>query len=356
MAWTEQEQQITLKLVEENKLYKDIQKALAKEGFDKSTEAIRSFIRRNRKEKRINIERPAVQSSVPHTYKEAIEKIEKLREQLVKATISKFSCIGRPKLKATTKVLSLSDFHVPFDNSEVIEHALANHNDADILVVNGDLLELYAVSKWPKYKDIMLQWEYHIAFEWVKLFSEVFKEVYLVLGNHEHRLKSYFSSTIDPVVSFLVDDDILSKLSEGYDFEGDKLVKKHAFNNVHYQSGLLNWYTKIGKCIFAHPRMFSSIPMRTGIKAAEYFTGKEDFQAIVIGHTHKLGEIIWRDKLIIEQGCCCVPMDYEADGKLKYLPQAFGYAVVYMDKEGNVDFDKSKTVYRGTGFPVKPEL
>ena len=65
--------------------------------------------------------------------------------------------------------------------------------------------------------------------------------------------------------------------------------------------------------------------------------------------------MIHRNKLIIEQGCCCVPMDYEVSGKSKLTQQSFGYAVIYMDKNGNVDFNTSDTTYYGTGSPIKTE-
>jgi predicted phosphodiesterase len=378
MGWTQEERKIAFKLVDEDKLYREIAEALAEKGYNRTPEAIRSFLKRHKKDfdaknKRYQgakqarliggdapeakARRPAMDNQMPDAFRETIQQIETLRDHLMDTNHKKFARIGRPGLNADYKVLALSDLHVPFDNSEVIEHALTKHaKDTDVLVINGDLFELYSVSKWPKHKDIMLRWEYHLAIEWMRLFSETFREVYLVSGNHEHRLKTYFSANVDPMVSFLVSDDMLSKVAKGYDFDGDSLVPMYDFKNVHYQPGMLSWYAKIGKCIFAHPRTFSSVPVRTAIKTADYFMDKEDFQAVVIGHTHKISKLVWRDKLIMEQGCCCVPMDYEADGKLKYLPQAFGYAVVYMDRDGNVDFDKSNPVYVGTGYTLKSNV
>lgn len=70
-------------------------------------------------------------------------------------------------------------------------------------------------------------------------------------------------------------------------------------------------------------------------------------------NTHHLGKILWKNKLLIEQGCCCIPMDYEADGKMRFGQQTFGYAVVYMDKNGNIDFEKSGPIYHGTGSAIK---
>jgi predicted phosphodiesterase len=348
--WTKEEIALVQQQVEENALYKEISAVLQKQGYLRSPEAVRCFMKRNAKTQKT----PEINRQPEGGYEDTIADIEDLKARILDVNTATFEKIGRPKTKATTKVLTISDLHIPFENTEVLKHAIANHSDADILVVNGDLFEHYAVSSWPKQKDIILKWEYQIAIEWMKLFSDTFKEVHLVSGNHEYRLKSYFASNISPSVSFMVDNDMLSRLAKGEDFDEEgNLVPTHNFTNVKYSPGLLSWYTKIGKCIFAHPRSFSIVPMRTAIETANSFLGREDFQAIVLGHTHKLGQLIWRDKLIIEQGCCCVPMDYESDGKAKYLPQAFGYATIYMDEEGNVDFDKTKPVYRGTGFAIK---
>jgi predicted phosphodiesterase/signal recognition particle subunit SEC65 len=349
--WTTAEKGIVSEKIAENALYKEIFKALLEAGYKRTPEAIRGFIKRNPKKS------STVQKSqivIEKKYETAIKDIEALKAKILDINTANFEQIGRPKTRATTKILTISDLHIPFENTEVIEHAIRKHSDADILVVNGDIFEHYAVSSWPKQKNVVLKWEYQIAIEWMRLFSDTFKEVYLVSGNHEHRLKSYFAANIAPSISFMVDNDMLSRLAKGDDFNEDgQLTPTHSFPNVHYEPGLLSWYIKIGKCIFAHPRSFSGIPMRTAITTADGFLGREEFQALVIGHTHKIGQLIWRDKLIIEQGCCCVPMDYESDGKAKYLPQAFGYAVIYMDADGNVDFDKTKPVYRGTGFAVK---
>jgi predicted phosphodiesterase len=354
-AWTSQEEQTVLELINQHMMYKDISSALLELGFERSPEAIRSFLRRYKNKGVTEVtEETYDYTEEEDNFSRAIREIHELKEKIIDIHSSRFKRVGRPTKPTNHKVLCISDLHIPFDNNETIAHALKNHGDADTLVVNGDIFELYAVSQWPKYKNIVLKWEYQVAIEWMKLFSKMFKKVYLTSGNHEQRLRSYFSSNIDPMVSFLVSDDMLSRLAKGYDFDEDgSFIETHNFKNVHYQSGLLSWYTKIGQCLFVHPRSFSKVAGKTATNSADSFLGRETFQAIVVGHTHKICKIIYRDKLLIEQGCCCVPMDYESDGKMRYLPQAFGYAVVYLDEDGNVDFDKSNPVYLGTGFPTK---
>jgi predicted phosphodiesterase len=366
-GWSEEEIEIVIGM--RGSSYKAISSALKMNGYDRKPEAIRSYVRRKglfrqpKQQTKSEVKQLIYRSHLlpeEEQYVNTIEEIETLRERLIDLNRSKYKNIGRPTKKTNIKVLSLSDLHIPFENTDTIAHALKKHSDADILVINGDFLELYAVSTWPKNKNVVLKWEYQIAIEWLKLFSKTFKKVVLTSGNHEARLKSYFAAKIDPSISFLVGNDILSRLAQGEDFWGENreslTAEMHDFSNVEYQPGLLSWYTKIGKCIFAHPRSFSKVPAKTAVNTADYFLGREDYQAVVIGHTHKLSKLIWKDKLLMESGCCCVPMDYEADGKMKYTPQAFGYAVVYMDEDGNVDFNKSNAIYTGTAFITKQSL
>jgi predicted phosphodiesterase len=254
-----------------------------------------------RKPDSIDKERIEYNEEVDSYLQSAIKQIRKVKEKLMSATQDKYSKVGKPLGKARIKILSLSDFHVPYDNEETILHALENHADADILVINGDFLEQYAISRWGKSKTLLLEWEYKIAIEWMKLFVSMFEEVHLVRGNHDDRLQKYISAAVDPMVNFMIEDDVLVKIAEGYDFNNNgKLEKKYDFSNVYYTPGLLGWMTKIGKCIFAHPSSSSGVPMRTVIQAATSFTTNEDFQALVIGHcfdeeTELLTNNGWKD-------------------------------------------------------------
>ncbi len=351
--WTEEEKQIVLELAGE-KLARDIVKELLDKGFKKRTAgAVRGVIRRGgkstKRKHKLQDVAPKTEVTVQDEFDKALAEMDKIRSHAIQQT-RYTETVGNPK-GANYKVLSISDTHIPFYHNGVIKDAIKKHGDADVLVLNGDILELHSVSRWPKSKAVALKHEYQMAMAWLRKMSDLFPKVVLTKGNHEERLQSYFQANVDPGVSFMTDPDILHRLANGYDFdEFGELRKMHDLDNVHYTKGGLSWFARIGKCIFAHPSGGSAIPMRTSVNTANYFLGREyDFDALVVGHTHKMGTVIWNNKLLIEQGCACVPLEYEATSKMKYRPQAFGYAVVYMDREGNVDFDKSGPVYYGTG-------
>ena len=343
-----------------NGVYKDISNALAKKKFVRTPEAIRSFLSRNHKVNRNNLkkgeeyQRPT-NALIENNISDHITKIRSLRDTGLKVITEKFIHCGNPVKKADIKIVSTGDWHIPFENYKVLKHMIKYHSDADILVVNGDIFEHYLVSQWKKDKSIPLRLEYEIALEWIMKLHKIFKKIVLVYGNHEYRLRSYISSNLDPAVHFATSPDLLKRLADGYDFDeyGD-FVKVHDFDNVFYEPGLLNWYTKIGQCLFVHPRSYVKQLLGTAEQAMEHFIKRgEDFQCLVLAHTHRQSSSIVNGKLLLESGCACVPLDYLSDGKLNSLNQTFGYSVIYLDELGNVDFNTSHNFYWGTGHPVK---
>jgi predicted phosphodiesterase len=358
--WSNAEHQIVFDGYKQDKTYKEIQDLLNQNGFDRSAEAIRKFIARNTQEQpqasAYGVQDTYLSDKLADKYHKSVEELMSFRDSLFKTTTEKFMKIGNP-VDPTWKILTISDMHLPFVNKHVIEHALENHSDARTLVINGDIFDGYLVSKWPKDKQILLQWEYRIAVKWIEFFAGIFPNVVLVAGNHDQRSLKYFSSHVDPMVNFLTSPDMLGRLSRGYDFDEDGNFEKiHNFSNVHYDGGLTNWYTLLGKTLFVHPlKGFSTQLGKTSDKFAKHFLDREDFQCMVMAHTHQQFRGFRKQRLLLEQGCCCIPMEYEVAGHGMYDSQVFGYATVEMDNEGNVDFDRSRTHYVGTGSPVKTD-
>lgn len=95
----------------------------------------------------------------------------------------------------------------------------------------------------------------------------------------------------------------------------------------------------------AHPLAYSSGMLKTAEKAYRYFKDNDYFfDTIVMAHTHKTGHYDIGNSVIYEQGCCCETskMDY-ADGKLT-PSQREGFILVYQDKFGRLNEDKTHIV------------
>lgn len=257
----------------------------------------------------------------------------------------------------TRKILSLSDIHFPFAKEDMIMEAIRNHSDADIVVLNGDILDGYIFSTYKRAKRIAALKEYIAAFELVKMCSEIFPNVVIVSGNHDERpAKALQRAHFEKDQTQVLRPDLLARIANGERLnESGELVEKINFTNVHY-SQFDPWYVRVGKTVFAHPSAYSSGPGATAKKLSDYFIqriGNEAFDSVVLGHTHKIFKGIYGNKLLIEQGALCDRQPYQHKSDLRFLHAMNGYAVIYQDDEGNTDFNKSHVVYLGSMLPVK---
>lgn len=352
VQYSDEEKRIIYQLYDQGKSPAEISQALRASGYQRTARQLSSHLY-DSKHKRL----PRPEPEMPEAYKAAVDQLDILRGRMVDVTRDHFVTVGRidPQAKGL-KVLILTDLHIPFELDDVISHALANHGDADILVLGGDVIEAHSVSAFRKSKALLFRWEYEIALEYIRMFSGLFPSVVLVSGNHERRVQRYVSDNLGNMLHGLVQDDPLHALAQGLGYGSDgKLIKLHNFPNVTYDGYPRGDYQKIGQLIVAHPNNYSTVPMRTVITTAEALLDAEDYQCLAMGHTHAQGRLLWRNRLLLEAGCCCMPLEYTfATGRLAKLPQTFGYVVAYLDADGNVDFDRTRTVYRGIGRVVKP--
>lgn len=280
--------------------------------------------------------------------------------------IRKFSPgLGRTRLlpvcKAPSrKILVMSCLHIPLWDEELVEKTLHDERDADGVVLNGDIMDCYSVSVWPKDRDISLVHEYNIAYDFVHArVARDFPWVLFVEGNHEVRLKSFLSQKLDPNVQWLAQADLLQKIVDGerHFSDGKRIVtKEKPRTNIFYNPGQESFWDIVGFTIFMHPLSYASAPMGTVVAAAEYMEHKrQHFDCVTMAHTHYQGKIIRDGRVLIETGCLANPMDYSKKGKLFYRPQQSGYAVVYQDKDGNVDPNRTNFIHLGTTVEHKDD-
>ncbi|MNV50902.1 hypothetical protein D3C71_1429320 [compost metagenome] len=108
-------------------------------------------------------------------------------------------------------------------------------------------------------------------------------------------------------------------------------------------------WMQVGKAIFVHPDGYSSALMSTALGQekvlranAEEMLPDPNFQALIQGHTHDLGEYYVNGTKVIEQGCLCYQMDYRFD-RPSSRRWVQGYAVVQLNSDGSVDFNNTRS-------------
>ncbi len=260
---------------------------------------------------------------------------------------------------AARKILILSCVHFPFQDTDMVNLALENEKDADVIVLAGDLMDQYMVSSFVKDKDIGLALEYIQCEKWINdVVADLFPEVVLLEGNHDARLKRFISTRLPAQLGFLVATDLLKYVADGVrlNTEGEE-VSRNPKSNVHYAPGREAWWVKLGQTIIAHPLTYLSSSGGTVRAAMDYFDDKRmQFDSVVIGHTHYQHWSIKMGRVLMETGCLAIPMDYAKKGKLYYKNQHTGYAVVYQDADGRILTNQSRPIHLGTTVEHKDDI
>lgn len=224
-----------------------------------------------------------------------------------------------------TRILCISDAHVPYHLP--IDTFSDYVGKCDILVLNGDIMDCQAISKYPKAYRISPMRELIEARQYiidlVKFLSP--RKVVVNYGNHDIRFQSYMSKNLDTDILELMPSTALELIIvDGFHHytkeDGTKTFYapiKDLFENIEIEyTG--SWFCKIGKAVFCHPLAFSNSIMKTSDKAVQYFRNEGyDFSTLVMAHTHRIGCYGQGNTMMYEQGCCCdTKKQHYADGKL----------------------------------------
>ena len=253
------------------------------------------------------------------------------------------------------RILAISDLHVPFHLSkEVFEEYVGI---VDTLVINGDILDCQALSKFPKLYRLSAMEEIIGARQYLIDLIEYIqpKRVYLTYGNHDVRMGNYFAKNLDSDILELMPSNAIELIVEDGFRHYDKLTKAKTYYeplaDVFERVGIEviyvdDWKVKIGKTWFVHPLAYRSGILSTVAKAKNYLqdTDTEMFDTVVMAHTHKVGETKIGNVNLYEQGACCHVEDMSyTDGKMQQ-PQKEGFMFICQDDEGNLIKDKTRLI------------
>lgn len=251
-----------------------------------------------------------------------------------------------------TRILSISDTHVPFQLP--IETYKDYVGKVDILQLNGDISDCQSISKFSKkyrvnFVEEMIETRQYIIdlIEYIKP-----KKVVINYGNHELRYQKYLSDKIHDDLLQLMPNTSLDMIIDigfkNYDRKQKTEIWYEPIKNVFEDIEVeytKDWKCKIGKTLFIHPKTFTSGMLKTTEKAINYFLRIDrDFDCIVMAHTHKVGCYVQGNIYMYEQGCCCKTeeMDY-ADGDM-YIPQQQGFIYVCQNDNGDLIYEKTRLV------------
>lgn len=254
----------------------------------------------------------------------------------------------------TSRVLVISDAHVPFNLSPNIFKDYSNK--VDILVFNGDTEDCWSCSSFPRRYRVGLDEEMVLTRQYMIEVIDLIhpKKVIVLMGNHEYRLGKHLTDRLnDDLLSIMPDTPLELIVNHGFRVKDRKnrtetwyspITEVFSENRIDIEyTG--EWYTMVGKTIIAHPLSYSSGMLKTTEKAVNFFLRENrDFTSIVLGHTHKLGYYVQGNIHMYEQGCTCDlnKLDYN-DGKL-VIPGQNGFLYLCQDIDGNIIPKKTRLI------------
>lgn len=262
--------------------------------------------------------------------------------------------VANDKDATKTCILSISDLHIPFQKP--VETFKEYAGKIDVLQINGDVVDNQSLSVFSKvYRKSPMEEILSARQYMIDLIEIIHPEKVVVnYGNHDIRFQNYFAKNLDTDILELMPRTSLELIF----IDGFNHYNKELHTKVHYDPlkevfdnfGIEivyndTWYSQIGKTIFCHPIAYSSGIMKTAEKAYRYFRDMGfDFDSIVLGHVHRIGQYDIGTSTMYEQGCCCETdkMNY-TDGKL-ISSQREGYIVVYQDETGKLLKDATHIV------------
>jgi hypothetical protein len=232
------------------------------------------------------------------------------------------------------KHLILSDLHVPTQDEWAIQRAVERNLTADLVVLNGDLLDLYALSVFVKRKDLPVYLELDGGVRFLKWISRTFPSALIVLdqGNHEDRLLKRVAPLLPAGLEFMSKLDILDVLTRPFP------------NVISYP----DWYVAVGDAVYAHADAASVTPGKPARDTGEWFLnhaqqlGIRRPRFVTQAHTHRVNVNYDEgfDLKELESGCLCQIQEYTHSVRHR-KPQVQGYVTV-VQVDGVTDLANSR--------------
>ena len=302
--------------------------AAAARGLGISRSTLRDQLDQEAREPKVNVV-PAPR--LPVTADEAFEHLD--------------GWIGRkriPKVKppkwrggSEQRIVVAGDFHAPFHDPEIVAEMIAQESGmTDTLIISGDLMDFYSISRFLKYERVTIEQEIAGTDALLAQLSAAFPDILIVSGNHdsqrfEKQLRSFLSPEMIHVVELLT----------GGNLSVIHMLAKR-YPNVRFapqQTGTLalGWMTQVGDLLVTHAEKFSRVPgaalrqIDEGLTDFDHVYNLKPWRVLLQAHTHAASIIPWKaDRLMGETGCMCMTHGYQLTARMGGRPQRQGYVTL----------------------------
>jgi predicted phosphodiesterase len=254
---------------------------------------------------------------------------------------------GKPNREQ--RIVVAGDFHAPFQASEDVAELIRRERGADLLVLNGDLQDFYAVSKYIKYEKVSIETELAAVDAMLGQLARAFPDVLIVDGNHDHQrfekqLRDRLSPEMVHVVEFLT----------GGNLSAIRLIAKR-YPNVRFADNQVGrhhvgWFHQEGDLLCTHAEQFSAVEgatlrrLTTRMERMAPVFGLEPWRVCIQAHTHQFAILKVGDKMMVEGGCMSSVPGYVLTARSGASVQTNGYVTLTQDR-GRTDWNSIKFVH-----------
>lgn len=234
--------------------------------------------------------------------------------------------------KANRKVLILSDIHAPFQDNEAIEIAVnyGKKNKIDTVLLNGDIVDFHAISRWqsdPRTRSI--KEELLATKKILEYIRKSFPKALIIykLGNHDIRLEDYMINKAPELL-----DTEFWQIEYLLEFEKYKIVKVGSLD-----------YIKLGKLKVIHGHEYKGGFVAPVNPARGLFLRTKE--SCLQSHVHRTSE--HTEKTIGGKVIVCFSIGCLSDlqpNYNRYNNYNLGFAMVEVESNGNFTVHNKKIV------------
>lgn len=263
------------------------------------------------------------------------------------------------------KIVLINDLHVPYHNEEALAEVIKTEaHDTDLLLIGGDFLDLFSVSRYDKFNvHHSLQYEFTQGKAVINTLASYFKKIKIISGNHDDRWKKHLlqKRNINPFELEAMN--TLARMTNNdpnFDISDPLYCLTRDLPNVELVApkrkdfASFGFFMQEGDLIVSHAEVFSRTPNQAAASAAQWFQSYalpagicNPFKLFCQCHTHQAG-LTWGNFGIwnMECGTLSKTPDYAGNPKLMGAQRAsmVGYTVIYQDMFGNSDMRETRFI------------
>ena len=236
--------------------------------------------------------------------------------------------------KAATRILLLSDIHVPYHNIEAVSKAIeyGKQQKVNAIVFNGDTVDCYALSRYesdPRKRRFGEELE--ATRQLLQVFRKEFDGVpfYFKLGNHEERFEAYLRTKAPELIGTS-------------DFTMDQLLRFEDLGCTLIQDKRV---IKAGKLSIMHGHEFGKSGSGSGAVNPAHTYYNRAKVSVICGHNHQTSEHSERSldgKVVTAWSTGCL-----SELHPEFLPVNkwnHGFAIIRVDGNGDFEVDNLRII------------